>query len=458
MNNASHDVRNEAVNVLMLVLEKKGRDSRNLSEAMPPRNQLEPAEYAFLMQITNGTLEHLLTIDEIINKVSSVKVVHLKPVIRCILRTAVYQIYYLNNVKHQVAVNEAVRLTEKHKLNGLKGFVNGVLRGVVRVKGQIQYPDKRRVPDKYLSVKYSMPVWIVQKWTAAYGVEATEKILSGKSDESMISLRVNKSKGDTEQVIEELTNEGIKVVRNPYLDYSVRVSGFSSVSEMGPFAKGTVTAQDLSSTIVGEIADVGPGTKCLDVCAAPGGKTMHLADKGASIIACDRSEGKIKKIYQNMERCGFQDIKAIVRDARDFEPSWEEAFDFVLADLPCSGLGVVGRKYDIRYRISVTQINELSLLQKEILNNAVKYVKKGGCLLYSTCTISRSENEENVRWILNTGLFEPVDLSERLPKAMVEDARKAPGGVSTMRQGYLQIFPGFYPCDGFFISLFRRKA
>lgn len=451
------NVREAALAVLMQVLEQKGRDRRSLQEALAPFSYFEERDAQFLQRLTKGTLERLLALDDVINQFAKTKVNKMKPVIRSILRLAVYQLLYMDSVPASAAVNEAVKLAEKNGLSGLKPFVNGVLRNIVRNRDRLHGPDKKEDLKRYLSVRYSLPMWIIGRFIISYGPDAAEVIAKGLVSEGGVTIRVNRSKASPEEVMKMLTAEGISVERHPYLPYAFLLKDFYGLTDLPGFAEGLYAVQDISSMIVGEVSGAKPGMKCLDICAAPGGKTMHLADLGADVTACDRSLQKVSLIRENTGRCGFLSVQAEVNDAREYREDWKEKFDLVVADVPCSGLGVMGRKYDIRYHITPAQITELVLLQKEILSNAVKYVKPGGYLLYSTCTINREENEGNAALISESGLFEPLNLTGYLPEALLADAAKAPGSLANIRNGRLQILPGFFKGDGFYLALFRRK-
>ena len=213
--------------------------------------------------------------------------------------------------------------------------------------------------------------------------------------------------------------------------------------------------QDISSALVGELAAPKKDSYVMDVCAAPGGKSLHIADKlqGTGCVeARDLTYQKVALIEENASRMGTVNVKAVQWDATEFDPASENKADLVIADLPCSGLGIIGRKPDIRYNVTKEQTRELAKLQREILSVVWRYVKPGGTMVFSTCTVDPAENEENVRWILSQLPFEPVDLTDRIGDALAETLLE-----DTRKKGYVQLLPGFYPGDGFFISVFRRK-
>ena len=238
----------------------------------------------------------------------------------------------------------------------------------------------------------------------------------------------------------------------PGMEYMLALSGVNRLEDLDAFREGLIQVQDASSALVGEIAAPRPGDYVIDVCAAPGGKSLHLADRlngTGTVEARDLTPQKIGMIEENIARCRMPGVRAVLQDALAYDPDSREKADIVLADLPCSGLGIMGRKPDIKYHMTPEKMRELAALQREILSVVWQYVKPGGFLLYSTCTIDRLENEENVRWFAENFPFEPVDLSNRLPAGVT-------GGVSRQK-GCLQLLPGAGPFDGFFISLLKRQ-
>ena len=231
----------------------------------------------------------------------------------------------------------------------------------------------------------------------------------------------------------------------------LEISGYDSLDSLNAFRQGLIQVQDVSSAFVGELADPAPGSFVIDVCAAPGGKSLHLADKlkGTGMVeARDLTEAKVALIEENRQRCHAENLRPIQQDALEYDPSSEKKADILIADLPCSGLGIMGKKPDIKLHMTEEKLLELASLQREILSAVWRYVKPGGLLIYSTCTIDRQENQENARWIQETLPFEPVALSGRLEGLFKEEE---------LKKGQLQFLSGIHPWDGFFISVFRRK-
>lgn len=412
---------------------------------------LEKRERAFITRVVEGTLEYMLEIDYILNQFSKVKVNKMKPVIRTIMRSAVYQMLYMDSVPHSAVCNEAVKLAAKRGFTNLKGFVNGVLRNIDRNVSNIQYPDKENMLE-YMSVKYSMPLWILEKWKKSYDEDTLEKMLQGFLAERGTVIRCNLNRISKEELIEKLQEEGVAVKQHPYLDYALEISGYDYLGDLECFEAGYFQVQDLSSMLVAEAANPKEGDYIIDVCAAPGGKSLHLADKlggTGHVEARDLTEYKVDLIRENIERSQMKNIEAVQQDALVYDERSKEKADIVIADLPCSGLGVIGKKADIKYKMTEQGQQDLAKLQKDILKVVHRYVKPGGTLIYSTCTINEEENIENVRWFLqNYPGFEQVSM-----ESVVCDALKG-----SVKEGCLQLLPGIHESDGFFISGFCKKV
>lgn len=379
---------------------------------------LDKRERAFITRVVNGTLERMIEIDYIINQFSKVKVNKMKPVIRTIIRSSVYQMKYMDSVPDSAICNEAVKLAGKRGFVNLKGFVNGVLRNISRNLDKISYPDEK---DKaaYISVKYSLPEWLVKQWLKAYDEETVEMIGSAFLEEKPLTVRFNEHKIKKADLIEILKKEGVTVGEVLEIPCALYLSGYDHLSALPSFCKGLYQVQDLSSMQVALWSEVEEGDQVLDVCAAPGGKSIHIAEllNGTGHVeARDLTEYKVDLIRANIERSGLTNIDAVCQDATVYDPEKKESADIVIADLPCSGLGVLGKKPDLRYKMNEKTEADLVDLQKQILSVVKAYVKPGGKLLYSTCTIHREENEGNVEWFLKEyPEFELVKEKQMIP-------------------------------------------
>lgn len=387
---------------ILLEVEKGEKSHLVLRSVLEKYQYLDKQERAFLTRLTEGTIERTLELDYIINQYSKTKVQKMKPVIRNILRMAVYQITYMDNVPDSAACNEAVKLAGKKGFGTLKGFVNGVLRSIVRSKEQILYPEEA-CTEKYLSVKYSMPEWIVTMWLKDYGREKTEEILKSFYLSRPTTIRVNENQISKEELIKKLKNEHVNVEEHPFLNSALLISDYDYLGVLNSFCEGDFQIQDAASIQVAESADIKPGDYIIDVCAAPGGKALHAAqllNGTGHVEARDLTEYKVGLIQENIWRMGFDNVEAVQQDATLFDEASEEKADVVIADLPCSGLGVLSKKTDLKYKMTPETEKEVAQLQKEILDVVCRYVKPEGVMIYSTCTICKAENEENTRWFL----------------------------------------------------------
>ena len=359
-----------------------------------------------------------------------------------------YQILFMEGTPDRAVCDEAVKLARHRHFDSLTGFVNGVLRTLSRQKEGLTYPT--------LSVRYSMPEWIVAFFLKLHGATVTETILKNDLEERPLCLRLDENMEERTrgELLEEMERSGLKWAFHPYLPYALEVTGVTGVSRIPGFGTGLVHVQDIASMLVAEVADVKQGDYVVDVCAAPGSKTVHVAAKlrgSGEVIACDVSGEKLEKIRENTERCGLSNVRPVQRNAGsalavdDFLK--EGRADVVLADVPCSGLGVIGKKPDIKFRLKPDSFLELNQLQREILGGAVPLLQPGGTLVYSTCTINPGENEEMAEWLVANFPLQKESLDPYLPPVLHSEATV---------KGTLQLLPGVHRSDGFFIARFRK--
>lgn len=457
------NTRELAAQTLEQILEKGGYSHVVLKDVLDKYDYLEPSQKAFVKQLTEGTLERKLQIDYVLDQYASVPVRKMKPFIRILLEMSVYQLLFLDGVPDRAVCDEAVKLAGRRKFTSLKGFINGVLRTISREKENISYPDREKEPVSYLSVRYSCPEWLVKRWNAAYGPEKTEKLLAALLAEHPLSVRFSESLGQEEagKLAARLEQAGAAVTRHPYLPYAYELRHAGDVRTLPGFAEGAWTVQDVSSMLAAEASgvrgllarDEKARLLVMDVCAAPGGKALHIASMDPErilVLAGDVSGQKVGRIEENAARMGVTNLQVRVRDASVPEEAQFGKADVVLTDVPCSGLGVLGKKRDIKYKTDEAQIASLVPLQRRILAASAPCVKPGGVLLYCTCTICREENEDAADWFLQEHTdFEPAGLDDCLPPVL-HDAETA--------KGRLQLLPGIHTCDGFFMAKFRRKA
>ena len=436
---------------ILLEIEEGEHSHIAIRNALSKYQFLPKQERAFVTRVCEGTLENGILIDYIIDSFSKISVDKMKPVIREILRSAVYQIKFMDSVPDSAVCNEAVKLAQRRGFYNLKPFVNGVLRTIAREEKNLELPSREEDPVKYLSIRYSMPESLVIRWMNDYGEETTEKILADFLKEKPLTVRCRNLGVSQEEIRRSLEDQGVEVKPAPYLPYAYEISGFNHILALDAFVRGWIQVQDVSSMLVAEAAAPEKGNYIIDMCAAPGGKSLHVGDKMegyGNVDARDISEYKKELIEENIRRTGSINVQAKVQDATVFDVDSEFQADIVLADVPCSGYGVIGKKPEIKYRVTPQKQDELVILQRTILDRAADYVKPRGTLIFSTCTISKEENEANMMWFLNNYPFRLESLDPCIPEELHSE---------TTRLGYLQLLPGVHKTDGFFIAKFRRK-
>ena len=441
----------------MLLSLREGKLSHTiLKDTLDSYLYLDKSSRGFITRLYEGTIEKRLYLDYIIDGYSKTPVKKMKPVIMLLLEISVYQLFFMDRVPDSAAINEAVKLTKKRGLTGLSGFVNGVLRNIARNKESIVLPDKNKDNIKYLEIKYSTPKALVEHFINDYGSEKAEEILEAFEEKRPLTARA--TKGDREELIKKLEGEGVKTGTDTIFPESVRILELDSLSYLESFENGDFVIQDESSQFIGKIVSLPKGARVLDLCAAPGGKSLLFAEMEEvdEIISCDITESKTELIEDNVRRIGTDKIRTKVNDASLYNPDFLDGFDLVICDLPCSGLGVMGRKRDIKYNVSIDKIRELAILQKKILENAVRYVKKDGRLIYSTCTMTRAENEENFTFISEFKGFSAVDFSDKI-RGYVDRHKDGERLVNEAKKGFIRLLPGELGTDGFFISEFMRE-
>lgn len=428
---------NEREIVLDILLELNRPEAMShlvIGAALKKYQYLLKHQRSFITRLAQGTLERRIELDYIINQYSKTPVRKMKPLIRSLLEMSVYQLKYMDNVPVSAVCNEAVKLAGKRHFVNLKGFVNGVLRNIARNDCACEYPDQKKEPVKYLSVRYSMPEELVAFFKKQADDTTVESILAGFYKEKTTYIRCNTKKLTVEELKAHLLSENIQAEAVEGLPYALKITGYDYLLACESFQRGEFFVQDISSMLAGELASPAPHDRIIDVCAAPGGKSMNVALKltDGSVEARDLTPLKTQLIRENIARLGLDNISVKEWDARVSDTASKESADIVLADLPCSGLGIIGRKPDIKYHTDVEKIEQLTSLQREILTVVQEYVKPGGTLVYSTCTISRPENEENAAWFEKNFPF--------------------------IREGSAkQLLPGIDGTDGFFMVKFRKK-
>ena len=426
----------------LIACRKDGAWANSVLKEYISRDRLDPRDAGLATRLVYGVIQNRGKLDFYLKQLLKGKLKDLQPVVRDILHLGLYQIYELDKIPDSAAVNESVRLTKQYSKNPkAASLVNGVLRNAVRTKGQLEeptsYADKHSHPDELISLlKGNLP-----KGTL-------EPMLIANNAAPQTVVQVNLLKTTAQALAEKLEAEGVSAQPHGWMENCLVLSGTGSIENLAAFREGHFYVQDPASKLSVLCAKVPENAKVLDCCAAPGGKSFAaaIAMKGTgSITSCDVHEHKVGLIQNGADRLGLTNITARQQDATAFVPEWEGQMDVVITDVPCSGLGIIRKKPDIRYK-DLTEMAALPELQKQILTNQARYVKPGGTLLYSTCTVLRRENEDVVAAFLETHsdfYLEPLDLPEEFPENT---------------SGMLTLIPGQHDTDGFFICRLRRKA
>jgi len=419
--------------------------------------EFDKQQRSFISRIVYGTIENNKYIDFCINAVAKIKVNKMKPTIRFILRMSVYQLLYMDKVPSHAAINEAVKLTTKRNFFQLKGFVNGVLRSVERRSGEFEgMLDELPMRDK-LSIKYSLNWDVVGYLQKQYSDEVFEAFLQESLKRKKTCIRVNTLKTSSEE-LRKILKTDCEISDGHLLDTSMYLSGYSNLTSIEGFTNGLFQVQDESSTLVGLVANPSKDQSIIDVCAAPGGKSTHIAQLLANegkVISCDVSESKVEKINENISRLDLSNVETMVQDASESIEANIENFDLVIADIPCSGLGLLRSKPDIKSNMTVAKIKSLIELQKEIIDNVSTYVKPGGTLIYSTCTINKKENRVQVDEFLDR--HHDFDLVPIVIGDMASSEDINPFLDEFIQDGCIELMTNEKVTDGFFIAKMKRR-
>lgn len=401
---------------------------------------------AFYTALVYGTIERKITLDYIINCFSGRDIAKIDKEILVILRMGVYQIMFMGSVPDHAACNECVELCKKKGKRSASGFVNALLRETIRKKENIVYPDRAKEPVKYLSVMYSYPEWLCEMWLSDYGFERAEKILSALNISPDMTLRVNTIKTDKSNVLSYLADKDIKADNGLYAKNAVRLLQSCPVSALDILQDGHVFVQDEASQLCAEVLGAESGDTVIDTCSCPGGKSFSVAlnmQNEGKVYSFDLHGNKLSLVQKGAKKLGIEIIETREHDGSTFIEEMKGIADRVLVDAPCSGLGVIAKKPDLRYK-EKNAIERLPDIQYRILNASSNYVKKGGVLVYSTCTLNIRENEKVVeRFLAEHKEYKPYDFDF--------------GNGIKSEKGMLTLYPDTHKTDGFFISRFIRS-
>lgn len=433
---------------LLTTIDKEQAYSNIVLQRELEKGDYSPKDKALLTEILYGTLQRKLSLDYFLDPFIKGKKV--KGWVRWLLRLTLYQIVYLDKIPERAAIYEAVEIAKKRGSKSIAGFVNGVLRSIGR-EGIRSIKDIED-PIEQLAVETSHPAWLVKRWVGQWGIKETEKMCHANLMAPVQTARVNMNRISREDCLAQLKQEGFEVEPSPLIDEAIRmVKG--SIAKSSLFEKGYLTIQDESSMLPAYALKIEEGLTVLDACAAPGGKTTHIAEKLRStgkVFAFDIHEHKIKLISDNINRLGLENVEAKQGDSRDIQAKFPaQSFDRILVDAPCSGFGVLKRKPEAKYEKLEEDIRQLRTIQLEILNAVSPLLKQEGILVYSTCTVDRRENSEVVSTFLKDHAEFTLDdtLKDRVPEAF----------AALVQGGKLQLLPHTLNTDGFFVAAFRRR-
>ncbi|MGX9133614.1 16S rRNA (cytosine(967)-C(5))-methyltransferase RsmB [Rummeliibacillus sp. JY-2-4R] len=440
------NVRDAALTILLAV-EKQQAYSNLLLHQTIEKYQIETKDRGLLTEITYGTLQYKMTLDYYLEPYIRGK---LEDWVRCLLRLSLYQIVFLTKIPDFAAVNEAVEIA-KHRARhrGISATVNGILRSIIRdgIRDTTEITDDA----KRLAIETSHPEWLVRRYIDGFGVEKTTEMLFENNLPPIQTVRVNTTKATVEEALRSLWDDQFSVKRSTVMPECLHILE-GQAARSTAFKEGLITIQDESSMLPANALEVHPGMRVLDMCAAPGGKTTHIAEKmhnNGELFATDLHPHKIKLIQQNAERLGLSIIQAQVLDGRKADEVFEkESFDRILVDAPCSGLGVIRRKPDIKYTKKEEDFDSLQKIQLQLLNTAYTLLKNEGKMVYSTCTIDKMENNGTVEAFL-----------QGHPDMELSPVQNVPERMQTLKtKGIMQIFPQDFGSDGFFVAAFRKKG
>lgn len=442
----------ELVVDILLQIEKNQAYSNLLLNQSIKRSHIPQKDVGLLTEIVYGSIQRKITLDYF-----------LKPFLKnpqkvqdwvlVLLRSTLYQMHFLTRIPDHAAIFEAVEIAKKRGHKGIASMVNGVLRSIQR-EGVPSFDEIKDSVER-LSIEMSFPLWLVQRWTNQFGFEETKLLCESTLQPPSSTARVNVAKISMEELLAKLEGEGIAGSPGDLAEDAIKVEK-GNLALSNSYSEGLITVQDESSMLVAVALGPKPGEYILDSCAAPGGKTTHIAElmkNSGKVISVDLHEHKVKLIDEQVNRLQLSNVETMAMDSRKLETKYKkETFDRILVDAPCSGLGVIRRKPDIKYQKKEQDIHHLSTIQSTILSSVAPLLKKGGTLVYSTCTMDKEENEEVVKKFLvdHTDYELDVEFINRLPKKIREQ--------TTIKDGQIQILPHHFGTDGFFISCLRKRV
>lgn len=436
--------RKVAINILERIINEGAYSNIILSNELN-NSDLSDKDKALVTEIVYGTLRRLKTIDTIIDSfVKDISIMDKK--ILNILRVAVYQMNYLDKVPSYAACNEAVEEAKEISDKDSK-LVNGILRNFVKKEGKFDIVFRNKIDE--IAFDLSFEPWMVRMFIKQYGEHEALEILEGLNNTPKMTVRVNSIKGDYEDVYEELEEAGYNIEEGCICPEAISIKGGKGIENNQAFVDGKITVQDESAMLISPLLDLEEGMKVLDLCCAPGGKTTHIGEllnNTGEVLGFDLHENKLELVKENYERLGITNIKLAQMDATKLDAKLVSYADRVLLDVPCSGIGIIRKKPEIKWTKKRKDLKEIVEVQREILENAWEYLKTGGVMVYSTCTLNKEENEENIKWFLS-----------KHKDATIEKVFIGKGANLCYNQmGTLTILPNEY-MDGFFVAKIKKN-
>ena len=407
---------------------------------------LGPRERGFVRELVYGVVRWLLRLDHVIAQHSKVKPQRMERAVLAALRVGAYQLLFLDQVPPWAAVSEMVEVVKGMGKGQAAGFVNAVLRAIAE-GGKGKLPDREENPQEYLSIAFSHPGWVVGDWFKRWGLEETERLCAANNLIPPLTIRVNTLLGEREELLGRLALEGRRAYPTPYSPWGLILQDEEGFTKSELFKEGWFQVQDEGAQLISMLLSPEPGERVLELCAAPGGKATHMAQMmggRGEVVAVDISPEKLSLLKENCRRLRITNVKAERYDARGPLPFSPEGFDRVLVDAPCTGLGVLRRNPDGKWRVKEEDVKRLSELQFEILQEGARMLKRGGVLLYSTCTLTREENEGVVERLLEKGDFQLLEPPLSLPPSFFT------------QEGHFLSLPHRHGTDGFFAALLKK--
>ena len=410
-------------------------------------SNLTGPDKSLLFEIVHGVTRWLGRIDWILNGFYKGQFSKCIPNVKNAMRVALYQILFLDKVPEYAAVNEAVEFVKKLQGQKPADLTNAVLRNIIRSKDSIRYPDPNEDIIAYFSAYYSHPSWMVKRWINRYGKDETEKLLISNNNKPLLTIRVNGLVSNYKEMNSLLNSVDLKFTNGKFLPEFIRLSALSNITDWEYFHKGYFTVQDESTGLPIKLLDVKPGMRVLDLCAAPGGKTAYIADvmkNSGEIIALDRFESRLKILQKNLNRLKVTNVKTITIDANEYED--EHGFDRVLVDAPCSGLGTLTKKPDLKWKRDLGDIRKIVNIQYELLKKGASLLRKGGFIVYSTCTIEPEENFEIIKkFLVDYPNFKLVNPGNALSAELIDE------------NGCVRTLPHLHGLDGSFAAKLEKS-